>query len=150
MESNEPGKQVHIILEVTDTGTPLLIRYQGIVCNIQEPHQTMKLTNHGGRKTLTLSRMSVVMWLAMATAVDLCAQDSPFTIQRSEEGVEDLPDLAVRDGKWKLLCEFDGSNAELYNLDSDPGESTNLASQHPKMTGNLTTEVIEWSHNMQE
>ena len=31
----EPGKQVHIILEVTDDGTPPLVGYQRIICNIQ-------------------------------------------------------------------------------------------------------------------
>ncbi len=32
---NEPGKQVHIILEVTDHGTPPLVAYQRIICSIQ-------------------------------------------------------------------------------------------------------------------
>jgi len=32
---NEPGKQVHIILEVTDNGTPPLVAYQRIICSIQ-------------------------------------------------------------------------------------------------------------------
>ncbi|KAA5547261.1 DUF1593 domain-containing protein [Roseiconus nitratireducens] len=32
---NEPGKQIHIILEVTDSGTPSLVAYQRIICNIQ-------------------------------------------------------------------------------------------------------------------
>ena len=32
---NEPGKQVHIILEVTDNGTPPLVRYQRIVFDIK-------------------------------------------------------------------------------------------------------------------
>ena len=32
---DEPGKQVHIILEVTDSGTPPLVGYQRVVCNIQ-------------------------------------------------------------------------------------------------------------------
>jgi hypothetical protein len=31
----EPGKQVHIILEVTDNGTPPLVGYQRVVCNIK-------------------------------------------------------------------------------------------------------------------
>jgi hypothetical protein len=31
---DEPGKQVHIILEVTDDGTPPLVGYQRVVCNI--------------------------------------------------------------------------------------------------------------------
>lgn len=32
---NEPGKQIHIILEVTDNGTPTLTRYQRVICSIQ-------------------------------------------------------------------------------------------------------------------
>ncbi|MEO8352894.1 MAG: hypothetical protein ABI680_14270 [Chthoniobacteraceae bacterium] len=32
---NEPGKQVHIILEVTDNGTPPLVGYQRIICDIK-------------------------------------------------------------------------------------------------------------------
>ncbi len=31
----EPGKQIHIILEVTDDGTPPLVGYQRIICNIK-------------------------------------------------------------------------------------------------------------------
>jgi hypothetical protein len=32
---DEPGKQIHIILEVTDDGTPPLVGYQRIICNIK-------------------------------------------------------------------------------------------------------------------
>jgi hypothetical protein len=32
---NEPGKQVHIILEVTDDGTPPLVGYRRVICNIK-------------------------------------------------------------------------------------------------------------------
>jgi hypothetical protein len=32
---NEPGRQVHIILEVTDNGTPPLTHYQRVFCNIK-------------------------------------------------------------------------------------------------------------------
>ena len=32
---NEPGKQVQIILEVTDNGTPPLTGYQRVICNIK-------------------------------------------------------------------------------------------------------------------
>jgi hypothetical protein len=32
---DEPSKQVHIILEVTDNGTPPLVRYQRVVCTIK-------------------------------------------------------------------------------------------------------------------
>src|ERR1017187_6679289 len=32
---NEPGKQIQIILEVTDNGTPSLVGYQRVICNIK-------------------------------------------------------------------------------------------------------------------
>lgn len=32
---NEPGKQIQIILEVTDNGTPPLVGYQRVICNIK-------------------------------------------------------------------------------------------------------------------
>ena len=32
---DEPATQVHIILEVTDNGTPPLVGYQRVICNVQ-------------------------------------------------------------------------------------------------------------------
>ncbi len=54
------------------------------------------------------------------------------------------PDLAIRDGEWKLLMDEDGSGQELYNLAEDPGESRNLAGKHPEITDRLTSRVLEW------
>ena len=65
-------------------------------------------------------------------------------------GVNDLPDLAVRDGKWKLLCEYDGSEPLLYDLHQDPEEKKNLASQEPQVLKRLTLEVIAWHQAMPE
>ena len=56
-------------------------------------------------------------------------------------GVKDCPDLAVRDGDWKLLCEYDGSDAELYNLRNDPGETKNLIVEKPAIAKRLTSEL---------
>ena len=63
-------------------------------------------------------------------------------------GVANLPDLAVRDGRWKLLCEYDGSLAELYDLTADPGEKNNLAAAHPAETAQLTSVVLAWHRAM--
>jgi uncharacterized sulfatase len=59
-------------------------------------------------------------------------------------GVDNLPDLATRSGKWKLLCEYDGSRPELYDLQADPGETTNLASAQPDVVATLTTPLLAW------
>jgi arylsulfatase A-like enzyme len=58
------------------------------------------------------------------------------------------PDLAVRDGKWKFLCDYDGANPELYDINTDPSESTNVASKHPKVVARLTSAVTTWHRSV--
>jgi len=62
--------------------------------------------------------------------------------------IADLPDLAVRSGKWKFLCEYDGSQPELYDIVSDLGESKNVAGEHPKVVTRLTKSLLEWHQSM--
>ena len=63
-------------------------------------------------------------------------------------GFQNLPDLAVRQGKWKLLCDYDGARAELYDLTTDPGESTNVAKTNLQTTERLTKKVVDWYQSM--
>jgi arylsulfatase A-like enzyme len=55
-----------------------------------------------------------------------------------------LPDLAVRDGDWKLLCAYDGSRQELYDLGADRRERVNVAGDHPEVVAKLTAMVTVW------
>ena len=64
--------------------------------------------------------------------------------RKSYYGFENLPDLAVRAGKWKFLCDYDGGRPELYDLSSDPGESENLADQHIELVNELTKKTLAW------
>ena len=63
-------------------------------------------------------------------------------------GEADLPDLAIRDGNWKLLCEYDGSDPQLYDLAADLGEGVNLAEQNTETVTRLTATVLAWHKEM--
>lgn len=62
--------------------------------------------------------------------------------------LNDLPDLAMREGDWKFLCDYDGSRTELYNIINDPGESQNLADVHPKRVEAMTQNLVSWYLSM--
>jgi arylsulfatase A-like enzyme len=64
--------------------------------------------------------------------------------RKSFYGFENLPDLAVRDGKWKLLCDYDGRRPQLYDLFADPGETKSLADAEPDVTAALSRKVVDW------
>ncbi|MDR1810504.1 MAG: sulfatase-like hydrolase/transferase, partial [Prevotella sp.] len=54
------------------------------------------------------------------------------------------PHIAVRDGDWKLLVNADGSKVELYNMNSDYLEKTNVASANPDVVNRLKPMAINW------
>lgn len=54
------------------------------------------------------------------------------------------PHLAIRRGNWKLLIDSDGKNVELYDMDKDPHETTNISYKHPKLVSELSNKVINW------
>jgi arylsulfatase A-like enzyme len=55
------------------------------------------------------------------------------------------PDLAVREGNWKLLCEADGSAPQLYDLANDPGETQDLAEAQPEIAARLKKMLLDWN-----
>ena len=63
-------------------------------------------------------------------------------------GAGDLPDLAVRHGHWKLLCEYDGSDALLFDLSSDPEEAHDVSPMHPEVVRRLTAALLAWHASM--
>jgi len=54
------------------------------------------------------------------------------------------PHLAIRDGDWKLLMNANGSETQLYNLQADVAEQTNVADEHPNVVKRLSQQLLEW------
>ncbi|MEO6914977.1 MAG: sulfatase-like hydrolase/transferase [Chitinophagaceae bacterium] len=59
-------------------------------------------------------------------------------------GRDRSPSLAVREGKWKLLMNPDRSGVELYDMEKDRNETTNLAAANAKVTGMLSDKLMKW------
>lgn len=66
----------------------------------------------------------------------------------SFSGAVDLPDLAVRDGQWKLLCEYDGSRPQLYDMTTDRSESKNVAADNIEVVHRLTKALLAWHQSV--
>lgn len=54
------------------------------------------------------------------------------------------PNVAIREGHWKLLVNADGTRAELYDLDTDAKETTNLAGREPDIVRTLVGQALAW------
>ena len=58
-----------------------------------------------------------------------------------------LGNRAVRAGKWKLVA-LKGKPWELYDLDADRTETTNLADRHPKQVEKLRAQWHAWANDV--
>jgi arylsulfatase A-like enzyme len=60
------------------------------------------------------------------------------------------PELAVRDGDWKLYRNPDGSRTELYDLRSDLTQLNNVAEKHPDVVNRLSEKLLAWAKDLPE
>lgn len=58
------------------------------------------------------------------------------------------PASAVRKGKWKLIHFLVDDRKELYNLETDIGETKDLSAQNPEKRLELSTLLDEWRQNV--
>jgi arylsulfatase A-like enzyme len=64
------------------------------------------------------------------------------------QGKDRSPNVAVRDGNWKLLINADGSGAELYDLTKDIAEQNNLAESNASETKRLSAAALAWRKSL--
>ena len=51
---------------------------------------------------------------------------------------------AVREGKWKMIRNYDDGSLELYDLGKDLSEKRNLAKESPKVSQRLNRKLSQW------
>jgi arylsulfatase A len=51
---------------------------------------------------------------------------------------------AIRDGKWKLVKSLETNALELYDLDNDISESTNLKDKYPEIAKEMHQKLLDW------
>lgn len=66
----------------------------------------------------------------------------PADFKKAENG--DSPDLAIRNGPYKLLMNTDGTNLQLYNIVEDESETKNLVDKELVKTQDLKQELMKW------
>ncbi len=58
------------------------------------------------------------------------------------------PCSVIRSGDWKLHENFEDGGFELYDLKSDPGESSNLAEAKPEIRKQLEQKLVSWRESI--
>ena len=58
------------------------------------------------------------------------------------------PNLAVREGDWKLLVNADGNGAQLYDLSADPKEQNDLAAEQKEVAARLSAAALDWRKSL--
>ncbi len=83
---------------------------------------------------------------------EVCQRKRPlyweYRFNNGGEPMHQSPMLAMREGKWKLLINPDGSRTELYDIPSDPTEVNNLALPNPDIVSDLQQQLIAWKASL--
>jgi arylsulfatase A-like enzyme len=58
------------------------------------------------------------------------------------------PQLAIRDGHWKLLMQADGTQRELYDLDADQHEAKDVSREQPALAEQLSSALLSWRESL--
>jgi arylsulfatase A-like enzyme len=62
-------------------------------------------------------------------------------------GADRSPQLAIREGKWKLLLNADGSQMQFYDLAADPQEKRNVTNAGPTAVL-MRKKLLEWKQSL--
>ena len=58
------------------------------------------------------------------------------------------PHLGIRDGKWRMLINQELNRTELYDIEADWAETTNVARENPDVVKVLTKKALAWKRSL--
>jgi arylsulfatase A-like enzyme len=86
--------------------------------------------------------------LIQGKATGLNRQSLFWHFPHYNEHPSSVPCSVIRKGSWKLIETFDPERLELYNLDQDLSETTNLATAQPAKLAELHNELAAWRESV--
>ena len=54
------------------------------------------------------------------------------------------PSIGIRDGRWKLITNKELDRKELYDMENDWAETTDVADKNPDVVKDLTAKLNAW------
>ena len=82
---------------------------------------------------------------------------SLLPILRGRQGLREHPigfqsqnQLALTDDRWKLYSADEGATFELYDLQADPGETTDRAAENPAVVESMRTQLQAWRESCRQ
>jgi len=59
-----------------------------------------------------------------------------------------FPSTSARHGKWKAIHFFETQTFALYDLETDPGETTDLSQRHPRVAAHMQQQIQTWQREV--
>lgn len=60
------------------------------------------------------------------------------------------PNIAIREGQWKLLVNRDSTGVLLYDLYDNPRENNDLSGKYPEIATRLKKQALDWRNSLPE
>lgn len=72
----------------------------------------------------------------------------PHAILKGGKPEHQSPTFAMRHGRWKFLVNPDGSEAQLFDLNADQSETTNLLHRDSSRAATMASNVSDWANEI--
>lgn len=73
---------------------------------------------------------------------------NPTSFAYPQDAYHRSPNVAARDGHWKLLVNANGRDPQLFDLSKDPREEHNLAADQREIAARLTEAALQWRKSL--